>query len=140
MNVYSTSVAAIAALLALASPAFSQVPASISGAALKSLALGKTWAISLSGAPENPDLTQLWDFRVDGSVCARAVGQLITEKCADEGKWSISGDSICWELTWLGESSGYRSQCSLVMKLEGDRFELRNEKTPTIRHAVFRIK
>jgi hypothetical protein len=140
MNAYLNSVAAIATSLALVSPAFSQAPASIGGAALKSLALGKTWAIAISGDPDNPDLTQLWDFRADGSVCARAVGQLITEKCADEGKWSIRGDSICWELTWLGESSGYRSQCSLVMKLKADRFELRNEKTPTLRHAAFRVK
>lgn len=99
MRVSSTSVAAIAAALVLVSPAMSQAPARIGGAALKPLALGKTWAISISGDPKNPAVTQVWDFRANGSVCARAVGQRGTEKCADEGGWSIRGDAICWELT-----------------------------------------
>jgi hypothetical protein len=129
--------------LALASiintPAFSQSPTSIVGEQLNALTSGRSWAISFYREPTNPALTAVWDFRKDGSVCARMLGSKGDAKCADEGKWTTKGEMLCWELTWLGESGGYKTACSSVSKAGADRFELRSQKMPEVVVAAFMV-
>jgi hypothetical protein len=100
---------------------------------------GRTWAFSQYGDPGNAVQTNVWDFRKDGSVCARTIGSKRTDKCADEGKWFIRGRLICWELTWMGESQGLKTPCLAVQKVGSDRFELRNEKSLDLRFAVLML-
>jgi hypothetical protein len=127
------------ALATLAIPASAQSPVSVEGDELAALVTGRTWAFSQYGDPANAAQTNVWDFRKDGSVCARTIGSKRTDKCADEGKWSIKGRMICWELTWMGESLGMKRTCSEVQRVGKDRFELRNEKNPELTFAVVKL-
>jgi hypothetical protein len=130
-----------AALLAActADAAQTQTAQEISGAALLELVSGRTWGISIYGTPERSSHTNLFDFRKDRSVCARAVGSKLTDKCADQGKWEIRNNLLCWELTWLGSDSGLKASCVSVTQVGGDRFELRNEKMPDLVFAVMTV-
>jgi hypothetical protein len=118
--------------------AFPQAPGNIVGEELKTLVNGRTWAISYSD-PTNPAYTYVWDFRKNGSVCARLAGNTRSDKCADEGKWSIRDEMLCWELTWMGEALKLKTACSFVKKTGNDRFELRNEKTPELTFLMFKV-
>ena len=100
----------------------------IKGDDLKKLANGRTWAISWQGNLSDPRITTYWDFRADGSVCARLVGSKKGDKCADVGKWNVQDDKICWQLTWLGEIQGYKSVCGQVRAGGQSRYELLKEK------------
>lgn len=130
-----------AALLAtcMVDAALTQPAQEISGAALLELVSGRTWGLSIYGTPERPSHTNLFDFRKDRSVCARAVGSKLTDKCADQGKWEVKNNLLCWELTWLGAESGLKASCVSVRQVTGDRFELRNEKTPDLVFAVMKV-
>jgi len=139
MKTFLKTVSALLLLVSMVTPALSQSSQSVKGDDLKNLATGRSWAISFVGNPDNPRLTLVWDFRKDGSVCARAPGQGGGEKCADQGSWAVKGDMMCWDLKWLGKSMGYKTACSLVKKVGEDRFELHNEKTPEIRFAALRL-
>lgn len=136
---HSVALIGVSATASLVLTAVAQVPAKIAGDELIALATGRTWAISFYGNPDNPGSTNIWDFRKNGSVCARGAGSKRSEKCADEGKWSVKGEKFCWELTWMGESLGTKTACSSVSKAANDRFELRNEKNPDLSFAVFKI-
>jgi hypothetical protein len=126
-------------LASLAMPASAQSPVNVEGDELKAMVTGRTWAFSQYGDPANSAQTNVWDFRKNGSVCARAIGSKRTDKCADEGKWFIKGSTICWELTWMGESQGMKTACSAIQRVGKDRFELRNEKNPELAFAVVKL-
>lgn len=111
----------------------------IAGDDLKTLASDKTWAISFYGDPDKPGLTNVWDFRKNGTLCARGAGSKSGEKCADEGKWSVKDKMLCWELTWMGEGAGTKAVCATANKSANDRFELHNQKTPDLVFAVFKV-
>lgn len=136
---HSTALAGFATAATLAVPAMAQTPEKIAGDELSALATGRTWAISFYGNPDNPSSTNVWDFRKDGSVCARGVGSKRSEKCADVGKWSVKGEKLCWELTWMGEGAGTKTACSAVSKSPKDRYDLHNEKNPDLSYAVFKV-
>ncbi len=91
---------------------------------LKSLVTGRTWAISLRGDLANPNSVTYWDFKVDGSICARFAGGKPKDKCADDGKWQLKGDVLCWELERIGDTYGYKSVCAGVRKVNEKRYEL----------------
>ena len=118
--------------------AFSQSPPSLSGSEISELVGGRTLAISFYGDPANPAssaTTSVWDFRKDGSVCARYVGAKRSEKCAEEGKWTVSNDMLCWDLPSIGRSLGTNPACSTASQPKPDRLELRNQKTPDLTFA-----
>jgi hypothetical protein len=129
--------------LALASftvaPAFSQSPVNVVGDDLTALANGRSWGISYYGDPTNPALTMVWDFRKNGSICARAPGGKKGDKCMDEGKWTVKGEILCWELTWMGEAGDFKANCFFVKKVGSDRFQLNKQKEPETKFAVFRV-
>ena len=125
--------------VSMVTPGLSQSSQYIKGDDIKNLAAGRSWAISFVGNPDNPNLTLIWDFRKNGSICARAAGQDRGEKCADEGSWAVKGDMMCWDLKWLGKSVGFKTACSLVRKVSEDRFDLYNENMPEVRFAALRL-
>jgi hypothetical protein len=61
------------------------------------------------------------------------------DKCADEGKWSIRDERLCWELSWMGEALKLKTACSFIKRTGNDRFELRNEKTPELTFLMFKV-
>lgn len=90
---------------------------------LKILVSGRTWAIAWGGDVTNPLTLTHWDFKADGSVCARYVGAKAKDKCADDGKWRLQGEVLCWELQRIGETYGYKSVCVRVRKVDEKRYE-----------------
>jgi hypothetical protein len=120
-------------------PVLSQSAANIVGDNLSALVNGRSWAISYYGDPTNPALTMVWDFRKDGSVCARSPGGKKGDKCMDEGKWAAKGEALCWDLTWMGEAGGFKSSCFSVKKISNDQFQMDRQKEPAMKFAVFRV-
>jgi hypothetical protein len=119
----------------VATAAFSQAPASLSGSEISNLVSGRSLAISHYGDPTQSATTSIWDFRKDGSICARYVGAKRSERCAEEGKWTISNDMLCWDLPSIGKSLGTNPACSTASQAKPDRLELRNQKTPDLTFA-----
>lgn len=129
-----------AVLLSLvATQALSQSPAGLPGSEISKLVSGRSLAISFYGDPTNTASTSIWDFRKDGSVCARIIGAGRREKCAEEGKWNISNDMLCWDLPSIGRSLGTNPACSSAKQPKPDRLELRNQKTPDLTFALVLI-
>ena len=60
-------------------------------------------------------------------MCARFGGAKPGDRCADEGRWRIDGQDLCWELKVIGEQYGYKSVCVVVRKA-GAHYEAHNEK------------
>ena len=48
----------------------------------------------------------------------------MNEECADDGKWKIQGDALCWDFKWIGEQYGYTSTCRHVRKVDTASFQL----------------
>jgi hypothetical protein len=120
-------------------PAFSQSATTIVGDDLSALVNGRSWGISYYGDPTNPALTMVWDFRTDGSVCARSPGGKKGDKCMDEGKWALKGEVLCWELTWMGQAGDFKSNCFSVKKIGNEQFQMNRQKEPDTKFAVFRV-
>jgi hypothetical protein len=123
----------------LTSQTEAQSPTVVSADALVELVRGRTIALSFYGDPTNPVMTSIWDFRANGSLCARIIGANRKDKCADEGTWKIDGAVLCWELPTLGRSLGINPACSTVLKVKADRFEFRNQKTPDLTFGTFMV-
>jgi hypothetical protein len=119
----------------VATAALSQTPASLSGSEISNLVSGRSLAISHYGEPIQAATTSIWDFRKDGSICARYVGAKRSERCAEEGKWTIVNDMLCWDLPSIGRSLGTNPACSTASQPKPDRLELRNQKTPDLTFA-----
>jgi hypothetical protein len=90
---------------------------------LKNLVSGRTWVIAWQRDLTNPLTVTHWDFKADGSVCARFVGGKAKDKCADDGKWRLQGEALCWELQRIGETYGYKSVCVRIRKVDEKRYE-----------------
>ena len=69
-------------------------------------------------------------------MCARFGGAKPGDRCADEGRWRIDGQHLCWELKVIGEQYGYKSACVLVRKA-GAQYEAHNVNAG-YRQFVFR--
>jgi hypothetical protein len=125
------------ALMLVANPssALAQTAPGLAGSELKGLISGRSLAISHYGDPANAASTSVWDFRKDGSICARYVGAKRSEKCAEEGKWSVADGALCWELPTIGRGLGTNPACSTVGQVKPDRLELRNVKSPDLPFA-----
>jgi hypothetical protein len=53
-----------------------------------------------------------WSWGSDGSVCPHSNDK--DSDCIDKGTWKMDGDRVCYELTWLGETQGFKSHCFRV--------------------------
>ena len=126
----------VATLLALTSAQTSPQPTTeVKAGSLVELVRGRTLAISFYGDPSDQAATYTWDFRVDGSLCARIIGAARSDKCAEEGKWTTEEAFLCWELPTIGRSLGTNPACSSVLQTTPERYELRNKKTPDLKFA-----
>jgi hypothetical protein len=126
------SMRAALGLLAVVLPTHANLSTPISGEELVALVSGRSLALSWYGNLSNPALMMVWDFRKDGSVCARTGASKAGDKCLDEGRWTVKDSVFCWELTWFGESFGVKSTCSTVWRVGPQRIELRSVKTPEL--------
>jgi hypothetical protein len=90
---------------------------------LKTLVTGRTSAMSFQGNLSNPATVSYWDFKADGSICARFVGSKPKDKCADDGTWQVKGNVLCWELQRIGETHAFKSTCVRVRKVDNKRYE-----------------
>ena len=100
----------------------------VQGADLHTLVSGRSWGISFYGNPREPAVTGVWDFKRDGSVCARNAASKRGDKCADTGRWFIRADQhLCWDLTWMGEAYKIKSVCATVQKVEAATYSLETE-------------
>ena len=134
------TVRSLMASILIATPVFSQTSTNkIVGNDLSSLASGRSWGISYYGDTNNPALTMVWDFRKDGSVCARSPNGKKGDKCMDEGKWNVKGEVICWELTWMGEPAGFKSNCFSVTRIDQELYQLDRQEGPHTKFAPFRV-
>jgi hypothetical protein len=138
-RLFPSAAKALTLAACIVAPALAQTPAKITGNDLTALASGRSWGISYYGDPNDPAMTMVWDFRKDGSVCARSPGGKPGSKCMDEGKWNVRSDAVCWELTWMGEAGGFKSNCFLVKKLKEGLFQLDRQKDPDTKFAEFRV-
>ncbi len=78
----------------------------------------KTWKMTWAGGG-----IQFWDWKQDGSICARMSGWDRQEKCADTGRWRLQGDDLCWDLEWLNRSLGMSNACVTIEGTEAERYE-----------------
>ena len=90
---------------------------------MKGLVIGRTWALSFQGNLSNPSTVTYWDFKADGSVCARFSGSKAKDKCADDGTWQLKGEVLCWNLQRIGETYAYKSVCVRARKVDEQRYE-----------------
>ena len=90
---------------------------------LKTLVVGKTWAMSFQGDLSKSATVTYWDFKADGSICARFVGSKPEDTCADDGTWQLKGNVLCWELQRLGVTNSYKSACVRVRKVDDKRYD-----------------
>ena len=90
---------------------------------LKTLVAGRTWAMSFQGDLSKSATVTYWDFKADGTICARFVGSKPQDTCADDGTWQLKGNVLCWELQRLGVTNNYKSACVRVRKMDGKRYD-----------------
>jgi hypothetical protein len=90
---------------------------------LKTLVVGRTWAMSFQGDLSKSPTVTYWDFKADGSICARFVGSKPSDKCADDGTWQLKGNVLCWELQRLGETNSYKSACVRARRVDNKRYD-----------------
>ena len=101
----------------------------IDGDAVSKLVMDRSWHIDWSACMGGNDgCRTYWDFASSGTVCARGIDAKPDDKCADDGKWRIEKTSLCWELTWLGGGSGYKSTCILIKEAGSGGFEATRTK------------
>jgi len=78
--------------------------------------------LALSGAWEADHAEYgTWTWTADGGVCLRLGSS--DGDCADSGSYEISGEVLCYEFSWWGDSVGERQNCFTVRPIGADRFE-----------------
>ena len=124
---------AIALLATLSSGAAAQ---DLGPLELSELVKGRKWLVAVGGDLSNPNISAYWDFSADGSMCVRFAGAKSNERCADEGRWKIDDQTLCWDLKYVGEQYGYKSACVKVQKVGATDYQMHNVKG--FRHFLFR--
>jgi hypothetical protein len=106
------------------SVAFAQAPVDfLTADQVKQVVSGRTWVIGWQRDLTNAATVTHWDFKSDGTVCARFIGGKAKDRCADEGKWRLQGETLCWELQRIGETYGYKSACVRIRKFDAASYE-----------------
>jgi len=85
----------------------------LDGPAIQKLALQGMWAA------END--YGYWSWKEDNSICLRKIEK--SGKCTDTGTWSITGDVMCYKLTWLWKSNDVNDNCFTIQALKDGRYE-----------------
>ncbi len=92
---------ATAIIVFLAIPGTSAWAETLDANSIGNLTNDKTWQMKWPTCL-GYNCTQFWDWRQDGSICARMFGNDRQEKCADDGRWRLQGGNLCWDLEWMG--------------------------------------
>jgi hypothetical protein len=125
MRRHHASLILITALAILSAGASAQ---NVEPSELGDLVKGRKWLVALQGDLSNPGTSAYWDFRADGSMCVRFAGAKPNERCADEGRWNLDGQTLCWDLKYVGEQYGYKSACVKVEKTGPREYQMHNVK------------
>ena len=91
----------------------------------RALLNGTTW--KLTGG--NLRKVAYWDWKQDGSVCARIGGANKDEPCADVGKWRLEGNRLCWQYTWLNALGYFKVGCVRIEGAGEGKYLAINDKT-----------
>jgi hypothetical protein len=95
------------------SPAVAQA---LDGPAIQKLALQGVWVADNDWGN--------WSWSDDNTVCLRKLDLIEKSgKCTDTGTWSITGDVMCYKLTWLWKSNGVNDNCFTIQALKDGRYE-----------------
>jgi len=103
---------------------------------LSDLVKGRKWLVAMQGDLSNAGTSAYWDFNADGSMCVRFAGAKPNDRCADTGQWKLDGQTLCWDLKYVGEQYGYKSACVKVQKAGAKDYQMHNVKG--FRQFVFR--
>lgn len=95
-------------------PLLSPAAEPVDSKALRTMLSDKKWEMKWAACMGAPPCRAYWDWMANGTVCARAIDAKIDERCADEGRWQLKGNSLCWELTWYGTGAGFKKSCVTV--------------------------
>ena len=120
-----TAALVVTLLTTLCSGAFAQ---DIDPLELSDLVKGRKWLVAMQGDLSNAGTSAYWDFHADGSMCVRFAGAKPNERCADNGQWKLDGQTLCWELKYVGEQYGYKSACVTVQKAGAKHYQMHNVK------------
>ena len=104
----------ISVLLLSAGPASAET---LDAKTLSGLVSGHTWKSERLVGPGS----LYWEWKPDESVCLR---QEATGSCMDTGRWRLDGDSLCYELSWWGKSSGLNARCVRAARKGDGRYEM----------------
>ena len=104
---------------------------------LNELVKGRKWLGAIGGDLSSSGMSAYWDFGADGSMCVRFAGAKPNDRCADEGRWKIEDQTLCWDLTYVGEQYGYKSACVKVQKA-GTATEYQMHNVKGFRQFLFR--
>jgi hypothetical protein len=115
------------ACLLCAAPVAAHGQTDLDAEQLKALVTGRTWAIAFYGDLTDKTRTSYWDFLPDGRVCARLANNPPGSSCADDGKWRLEENKLCWELGWFGKTDGFQVACGRARR-SGDAYQFINVK------------
>lgn len=111
----------------------------IGGEAISKLVSDRTWHIDWAACMGGSNgCKTYWDFFAAGTLCARGIDATRKDKCADDGEWKIEKNMLCWELTWMGGGSGYKSTCIFVKTTGNEEYEA--TRSNGIGLTMFRFK
>lgn len=101
-------------VLAATTPLVSAAVEPLGAESLGKMLDGKQWELKWAACMGAPPCRAYWDWKADGSVCARAIDAARDDRCADEGRWRLNENTLCWDLQWFGSDSGVKSACVRV--------------------------
>jgi len=104
---------------------------------LRNLVMGRKWLTAVQGDLSFAGHAAYWDFNADGSMCVRLTGRKPNDPCADTGQWKLDGQTLCWDLKFMGAQYGYKSACVRVQSVGEQQYEAFNIKAG-YRQFVFR--
>jgi hypothetical protein len=87
----------------------------LDAAAVKNLVSGHTWQVKFGSG-----VVAFWSWKSDGTLCPR---QDKDGDCVDNGTWKLDGGRLCYELTYLGGSEGWKSNCLRIVDHGQGRYE-----------------
>lgn len=109
---------------------------------IKPLVNDKTWEMVFknSGAKTGTFARIFfWDWKQDGTICARLISAPKNDACADQGRWRLDGNHLCWELTWFEKAAGLNKQCISVHRVPERGFQAQLRQHPGLELFNFSV-
>jgi len=109
---------------------------------IRAMVNDKTWEIVFQDATRKTGYftrTTFWDWKQDGTICARLMGVAKTDPCLDEGRWRLDGQYLCWQLTWAAKSWGMNKKCISIRRTPDGKFEAQWRKLVGVKYFNFSV-